>query len=174
MPELLPSEQLPFEIDDRFDPRLVTAHTGVPLVIELFRQVGAAQVVNAQVRLKQRQRGLTSTQLVETLIALWTAGGDRCQGLKTLRVDVALTTLLGYELPAATTVRDLLETFHVEEPPLWRIGEKTAIPEESAPWRVSGPRTGASWPLCSWRPRNEPPHWTWMRRSWKHTSTRRP
>ena len=133
MPELLPSEQLPFEIDDRIDPRLVTAHAGVPLVIELFRRVGAAQVVNEQVRIKQRQRGLTPAQLAETLIALWAAGGDRCQDLQTLRADAALATLLGYELPAATTMRDFLEGFHVEEPPLWRIGEKTAIPEESAP-----------------------------------------
>jgi hypothetical protein len=132
MPELL-SERLPFEIDDRLDPSLVTAYAGVPLVIELFRRVGAAQVVNEQVRIKQRQRGLPPAQLVETLIALWAAGGDRCQDLQTLRTDAALATLLGYELPAATTMRDFLETFHREEPPLWRIGEKTAIPEESAP-----------------------------------------
>lgn len=131
----LPSEppQLPFEIDDRIDPGLITAHAGVPLVIELFRRVGAAQAVDDQVRLKQRQRGLTPAQLVETLIALWAVGGDRCQDLKTLRADVALATLLGYELPGATTMRDFLEGFHVEEPPLWRTGEKTAIPEESAP-----------------------------------------
>lgn len=129
----LSSERLPFEIDDRIDPRLVTPHAGVPLVIELFRRVGAAQVINAQVRRKQRPRGLTSAQLVETLIALWTAGGDRCQDLKTLRADAALATLLGYELPAATTMRDFLDGFHVEEPPLWRAGAKTAVPEESAP-----------------------------------------
>ena len=125
--------RLPFEIDHRIDPGLITAHAGVPLVIELFRRVGAAQVVNAQVRIKQRQRGLTPAQLVETLIALWAAGGDRCQDLQTLRADTALATLLGYALPAATTVRDFLETFHVEEPSLWRAGEKTAVPEESAP-----------------------------------------
>lgn len=37
MPET-PSEtaRLPVEIDDRIDPSLVTAHAGVPLVIELF------------------------------------------------------------------------------------------------------------------------------------------
>lgn len=133
MAELLPSERLPFEIDDRIEPRLVTAHAGVPRVIELFRRVGAVQVVTAQVRIKQRQRGLTPAQLVETLVALWAAGGDRCQDLKALRADAALATLLGYELPAATTMRDFLEGFHVEEPPLWRTGEKTAIPEESAP-----------------------------------------
>ena len=56
---------------------------GGPLVIELFRRVGAAQVVNDQVRINQRQRGLMPTQLVEALIALWAAGGDRCQDLQT-------------------------------------------------------------------------------------------
>lgn len=33
--------RLPFDIDDQIDPTLVTAHAGVPLVIELFRHVGA-------------------------------------------------------------------------------------------------------------------------------------
>lgn len=39
---------LPFEIDDRMDLGLITAHVGVSLVIELFRRVGAAQGGNAQ------------------------------------------------------------------------------------------------------------------------------
>jgi hypothetical protein len=134
MPET-PSEspRLPFEIDARIDPSLVPAHAGVPLVIELFRRLGAAQVVNDRVRIKQRQRGLTPTQLVETLIALWTVGGDRCQDLQTLRTDAALAALLGYALPAATTMRDFLEACHAEDLPLMRAGEKTAVPEESAP-----------------------------------------
>ena len=71
----------------------VRFYAGVPLVIELFRRVGAAQIVEAQVRLKQRQRGLTAAQLVETLLALWAAGGDRCQDLQTLRADAALAAL---------------------------------------------------------------------------------
>lgn len=53
--------RLPVEIDDRIDSHLVTAHAGgVPLVIELFRRVGATQVVNDQVRIKQRQRRVAS------------------------------------------------------------------------------------------------------------------
>ncbi|MGD0264995.1 MAG: hypothetical protein ABSD47_08560 [Candidatus Methylomirabilota bacterium] len=77
MPEETP--RLPFEIDETVDPSLVTGRAGVPLVIELFRQLGAAATINTQVRLKQRQRGLRPSQLVESLIALWTSGGDRCQ-----------------------------------------------------------------------------------------------
>lgn len=130
--------RLPFDIDDQIDPTLLTAHAGVPLVIALFRRLGAAQLVNEQVRIQQRQRGLTAAQLVETLIALWVAGGERCQDLQTLRADAALATLLGDELPATPTMRDFRETCHVEDPPLWRAGEKAAIPEESAPLAGAG------------------------------------
>jgi hypothetical protein len=131
MPETSP--RLPFEIDDAIDPSLVTGRAGVPLVIELFRQLGVAQAIDAQVAVKQRQRGLLPSQLIESLIALWTSGGDRCQDLTTLREDHALATLLGYSLPAATTVRDFLEAFHVEGGPLWSAGPQATIPQESAP-----------------------------------------
>ncbi len=49
-----------------------------------------------------------------------------------MRADAALATLVGYELPAATTMREFLEACHVENPPLWHAGEKAAIPAESA------------------------------------------
>jgi hypothetical protein len=127
------SPRLPFEIDDAIDPTLITGRAGVPLVIELFRQLGVAQAIDTHVAVKQRQRGLPPSQLVESLIALWTSGGDRCQDLTSLREDHALATLLGYPLPAATTVRDFLEAFHVENGPLWQPGPQAAIPLESAP-----------------------------------------
>ena len=125
--------RLPFEIDDAIDPTLVTGRAGVPLVIELFRQLGVAATIDAQVAVKQRQRGLLPSQLVESLVALWVSGGDRCQDLTALREDQALASLLGYALPAATTVRDFLEAFHVEHGPLWQAGPQAAIPLESAP-----------------------------------------
>ncbi|MBS1117128.1 MAG: hypothetical protein H6Q87_1512, partial [candidate division NC10 bacterium] len=89
------SPRLPFEIDDAVDPSLVTGRAGVPLVIELFRQLGVAQAIDTEVTVKQRQRGLPPAQLVESLIALWTSGGDRCQDLTPLREDRALAALLG-------------------------------------------------------------------------------
>jgi len=128
-----PSPRLPFEIDDTIDPTLVTGRAGVPLVIELFRQLGVAQTIDAEVAVKQRQRGLSPSQLVESLVALWVSGGDRCQDLTALREDHALATLLGHPLPAAPTVRDFLEAFHVEHGPLWAAGPEATIPLESAP-----------------------------------------
>ena len=136
MPDTSP--RLPFEIDDAIDPTLVTGRAGVPLVIELFRHLGVAATIDAQVGVKQRQRGLKPSQFVESLIALWTSGGDRCQDLTALREDRALATLLGYALPAATTVRDFLEAFHVENGPLWAAGPQAMIPLESAPLAALG------------------------------------
>ena len=69
---------LPFEIDTQVDEALLTAHAGVPLAMELFRASGAAKVVDREVRLKERSRGLSASQMVESLMALWLAGGDRC------------------------------------------------------------------------------------------------
>jgi hypothetical protein len=131
MPDTSP--RLPFEIDDTVDPSLVTGRAGVPLVIELFRQLGVAAAIDAHVPVKQRQRGLPPSQLVESLIALWVSGGDRCQDLTMLREDQALAALLGHPLPAATTMRDFLEAFHVEAGPLWAAGPEATIPLESAP-----------------------------------------
>jgi len=131
MPQDTP--RLPFEIDETIDPTLVTGRAGVPLVIELFRQLGVAQAIETHVAVKQRQRGLPPSQLIESLIALWASGGDRCQDLAMLREDPALATLLGHPLPAATTMRDFLEAFRVENGPLWVAGPQAAIPLESAP-----------------------------------------
>jgi len=126
------SDRLPFEIDERVDPSLVTAHAGVPLLIELFRKVGAAAVVDEQVVLKQRQRGLKPSQMVESAVALWASGAERVSDLGLLREDAALSALVGFRLPAANTMRDFLQAFHEEDLPLWQAGESATVPLESA------------------------------------------
>jgi hypothetical protein len=126
-------ERLPFELDDKIDDSLVTAHAGVPLLIELFRSCGAAREMDAQVVTKRRKRGLSPSELAEGLFALWLAGGERCEDLEVLREDAALAGLLGHGLPAAQTARDFLDAFHAEELPLLQQGERASVPAESAP-----------------------------------------
>ena len=70
--------RLPFEIDDTIDPTLVTGRAEVPVAIEPFRQLGVAGTIDAQVAVKQRQRGLRPAQFVESLIALWSTGWPCC------------------------------------------------------------------------------------------------
>ena len=112
--------RLPFELDQRAETGALTAHGGVPLVIEAFRVSGAAAVVDEQVSIKRRQRGLRPSQLVEGLFSLWAAGGERCDDLTVLREDAALALLLGHGLPAPQTARDFLEAFDEAVPPLWQ------------------------------------------------------
>jgi hypothetical protein len=94
---------LPFEIVDAIDESLVTAHAGVPLLIEAFRISGVAAALDRAVVIKQRARGLTASQMAESLFALWAVGGKRCEDLAMLREDRALATLLGHGFPAPQT-----------------------------------------------------------------------
>jgi hypothetical protein len=128
-----PQDRLPFELDDRIDETLTTAHAGVVLAIELFRSSGAARMLEEQVSIKQRKRGLTVSQIAESFLALWFAGGERCEDLERLREDRALAELLGHETPSVTVARDFLSAFHEEDLPLLQAGEKASVPAESGP-----------------------------------------
>jgi len=123
-------DRLPFELDEQIDDSLITAHAGVPLVAELFRACGAAAVMDERCTVKQRKRGLKSSEMGESLCALWAAGGERCEDMDRLREDQALARLLGHELPSAQAVRDFLSAFHEEDLPLLQGGEKSHVPRE--------------------------------------------
>jgi hypothetical protein len=121
--------RLPFELDQRSEVGAVTAHGGVPLLIEAFRTSGAAAVLDEAVVIKRRKRGLVPSQLVEGLFALWAAGGERSDDLAAFREDAALALLLGHGLPAPQTARDFLDAFDEAAPPLWQ-GERCQVPGE--------------------------------------------
>jgi hypothetical protein len=125
-------ERLGFEIDVALETSLVTPPAGVPSLIEAFRQTGAVAMIDNWVKVKARKRGLSSSQMVESLLALWAAGGECCEDLDRLRQDAALAALLGYALPAAQTARDFLTGFHEDDLPLLHEG-KSSVPSESAP-----------------------------------------
>ena len=124
--------RLSFEIDTALETSLVTPRAGIPSLIEVFRQTGAAAVVDAKVYVKARKRGLSASQMTESFFALWAAGGEHAEDFDHLRQDMALATLIGHELPAAQTARDFLAQFHDEDLPLLQEG-KASVPSESAP-----------------------------------------
>jgi len=121
--------RLPFELDGRAETALITALGGVPLLIEAFRVSGAAAVLDDRVAIKRRKRGLRPSELVEGLLSLWAAGGERCEDLAHLREDAALALLLGHSFPAPQTARDFLDAFDEAVPPLWQ-GERCHVPGE--------------------------------------------
>ena len=112
------ADRLEFEIDVELETGLITGHAGVPGLIEAFRQTGTAAVIDREIKLKTRKRGLSASEMVESLLAIWAAGGERAEDLDQFRQDKALALLLGHELPAAQTARDFLAQFHAEDLPL--------------------------------------------------------
>lgn len=123
--------RLSFEIDTALEASLVTPRAGIPSLIEVFRQTGAAAVVDAKVYVKTRKRGLSASQMTESFFALWAAGGEHAEDFDHLRTDEALATLIGHELPAAQTARDFLAAFHEDDLPLLQEG-KASVPSENA------------------------------------------
>jgi hypothetical protein len=107
-------------VADRFDLRR-------NILIEAFRQTRTAAVIDREIKLKSRQRGLSVSEMVESLLAMWAAGGERAEDLDQFRQDKALALLLGHDLPAAQTARDFLAQFHAEDLPLLQEGKAPAI-----------------------------------------------
>src|SRR5713101_4667088 len=124
------AERLDFEIDVELETGLITGHAGVPGLIEAFRQTGTAAVIDREVKLKSRRRGLSASEMVESLLAMWAAGGERAEDLDQFRQDKALA--LGHELPAAQTARDFLGHFHAEDLPLLQEGKSSVVSETVA------------------------------------------
>lgn len=126
------ADRLDFEIDVERETGLITGHAGVPGLIEAFRQTGTAAMIDREVKLKVRKRGLSASQMTESLLALWAAGGERAADLDHFRQDQGLALLLGHALPAAQTARDFLAQFRAEDLPLLQDG-KASVPAEAAP-----------------------------------------
>src|SRR5580700_6937587 len=76
--------------------------------------------------------GSRGSEMVESLLAMWAAGGERAEDLDQFRQDKALALLLGHDLPAAQTARDFLAQFHAEDLPLLQEG-KAPVAAETVP-----------------------------------------
>src|SRR5271165_5467102 len=111
------ADRLDFEMDVELETGLITGHARVPGLIEAFRQTGTAAVIDREVKLKSRRRGLSASEVVESLVAMWAAGGERTEDLDQFRQDKA---------------RDFLAQFHAEDLPLLQEG-KAPVAAETVP-----------------------------------------
>ena len=130
-------DRFDFELDYESGFGPVTAHGGVPVLLEYFRSSGAASIVDRDISFKRRKRGLSSSEMVESLLALWACGGEPCEDLEQLRGGDGLPLVLGHDLPAPQTARDFLAGF--EEPDLPLLGGgKSVVREEGLALRALG------------------------------------
>ena len=126
----------PFEIDARPLDEMSSPHAGLLATSRAFRSLGIPALIDAHLRLKQRQRGYDEAQYIESVVLLQTAGGDCPEHMPLLGGDTCLERGLGFKLPKVGAVRGFLHRFHDEALELarpQREGQKSFIMPSSAP-----------------------------------------
>lgn len=104
----------PFVLDPRPLEEATSPHAGALATSRVFRSLGLPELIEANLQLRQRQRGFSESQLVESISLLQTIGGDSPEDVRLLSGDTCLERGLGYRPPKATAVRGFLERFHDE------------------------------------------------------------
>lgn len=122
---------LPFQYEAEPDGDEVTSWSGLPLLVELMKQLGVEQQAKG-LEFRQRDAGFSEFEIVTAFVLLMAAGGECLDDIRVLRDDKALCALLGHALPSADTLRRTLEMFHDERLVAARPRDcKAFIPEES-------------------------------------------
>jgi hypothetical protein len=126
----------PFVLDARPLEEATSPHAGALAVSRVYRSLGLPDLVGANLQLRQRQRGFSESQMIESIHLLQVVGGDCPEDIRLLSGDACLERGLGYRPPKATAVRGFLERFHDEElealrPP--REQQKSFIVPSSGP-----------------------------------------
>ena len=116
MPARLPVQsKSPFEIDPRPLDEMASPHAGLLATSRAFRSLKLPDLIAANLPLKERKRGFTEGQFVETVLLLQTVGGDCVEDVKLLAGDPCLQRGLGFEIPKASALRSFLDRFHDED-----------------------------------------------------------
>lgn len=128
---------LPYDIEAVEDAGAVTAHAGLPLVVETMRALGVDEAIGEHVHTQQRRSGYGDVEKVEAFVLLMAAGGDCIEDIELLRADAGLGRLLGRQLPSPDVLRNYLYLFHSDELVAeakggLRRGETAYVPEENA------------------------------------------
>lgn len=136
LPSLSSLPQL--EIDPEPTQEVLTSFAGLSLVAETLRALGLRQSVERNLHLKERQRGFSEAQMVQSLVMLLAAGGESAADIERLRADPGLPELLGHQIPSSETALKFLKSFHdeakvAEAKEQRRPGQLAFLVEETAP-----------------------------------------
>ena len=105
----------PFEIDPRPLDEMASPHAGLLATSRALRSLKIPDLVAANLKLKQRQRGCSDAQYIESVVLLQTVGGDCPEDMSLLAGDDCLERGLGFALPKTGAVRAFLNRFHDPE-----------------------------------------------------------
>ena len=107
-------DKTPFELDTSPLREASSPHAGVLGTSRAFRALGFPELIAAHLDLRQRRRGFSEAQMIESIVLLQTIGGDCPEDIYLLAGDTCLERGLGYAPPKPTAVRGFLERFHDE------------------------------------------------------------
>jgi len=138
---LLSQRLLPFKLELVNDAETVTAHAGLPLVIEALR----ASVTSSTWRGVRDALGYSGWKVVrrhaESLVLLVAAGGEHISDLDVLRGDAGLERMLGFRVSSPSQAKDFLYRFHQDKDgrPLGREDDLGLSVKGTATIRDEGP-----------------------------------
>ena len=113
MPARLPPQRkTPFAIDPRPLDECATAFAGLLACSRALRSLQVPGLVEANLPLKERDRGQTVAEYVEALVLLQLAGGTCPEDLLRFRSEAALERGLGFAFPTPSAARKFLLRFH--------------------------------------------------------------
>jgi len=137
MPATIPLlHKTPFVLDPRPLTGCASPHAGLLAVARTARALHLPGLLEANVSIKQRDRGLTEAQYSESILLSAVAGGEGYSDLAVLAADPVLEKGLGYAPAQPDAARKFIEAFHdpsweQDRPP--RDQQKTFLPEPTAP-----------------------------------------
>lgn len=112
MPARLPTQRkTPFAIDPRPLDECATSLAGLLACSRALRSLQVPGLVEANLPLKERQRGQSVAEYVEAIVLLQLAGGTCPEDLTRFRSEAALQRGLGFEFPTPSAVRKFLKRF---------------------------------------------------------------
>jgi hypothetical protein len=103
---------LPFVLEEVEGVPCVTPRAGLVTVAEAARGMGLAAVADAAVSVKQRDRGGSNWEMLESFVLLIAAGGEHVDDLAVLKADRAFAALLGHDIPSPSAGKKYLYGFH--------------------------------------------------------------
>ena len=105
---------LPFEIDSAPKDG-VTAHAGLPLIVETLRALYPRRAWRSLATALGYRKRRTVRRHLESVVSLIVAGGECVDDLERLRSEDGLERLLGFRLSSPTQAKDFLYRFHQGE-----------------------------------------------------------